>query len=332
MAIIGDFPSKMGSREIPAWIGFQATAGDNTLHLRTQANGYDCTIDWGDGNKTTAPAGGGNVIHSYASAGLYDIKISGKSFAGFYVNGQTGREKYVAAYSMGKWEVDTLTSCSELFYACSNLNYIHEDLFRYNKLISNFQSCFMTCTSITVIPPRLFRNNTNATNLSHCFRNCSSIKEIPFGLFHSNVLAQNFNACFDGCTALVTIPDELFKYNTAALSFSGSFTSCESLAAIPENIFKYNTSATDFSVAFSACIKLSLRADIFGADYEKRFNGKIVNFQACFNRKSFIGTQGTAPELWQFAGLTSTKTSCFGGAGNSATSLTNYASIPADWK
>lgn len=46
------------------------------------------------------------------------------------------------------------------------------------------------------------------------------------------------------------------------------------------------------------------------------------------------GTQGTAPELWNcsFGSGTPTKTACYGGVGNSGTSLDNYADIPSDWK
>jgi len=58
------------------------------------------------------------------------------------------------------------------------------------------------------------------------------------------------------------------------------------------------------------------------------------NFQACFSRPSFTGTQGEAPELWEcdFGSGTPTKTECYAGAGNSLTSLSNYGDIPSDWK
>ena len=59
-----------------------------------------------------------------------------------------------------------------------------------------------------------------------------------------------------------------------------------------------------------------------------------MNFSNCFNRTTWTGsTKGTAPALWSATmNASSTKTTCFGGAGNNATSLTNYASIPAAWK
>jgi hypothetical protein len=59
-----------------------------------------------------------------------------------------------------------------------------------------------------------------------------------------------------------------------------------------------------------------------------------MNFTECFYRPTWTGsTQGTAPALWSATmNASSIKTACFGGAGNSATSLSNYASIPAAWK
>jgi hypothetical protein len=59
-----------------------------------------------------------------------------------------------------------------------------------------------------------------------------------------------------------------------------------------------------------------------------------VNFTNCFNRTTFTGVQGTAPDLWNynFGTGTSTKTTCYGGAGNSLTSISNYADIPVAWK
>jgi hypothetical protein len=60
---------------------------------------------------------------------------------------------------------------------------------------------------------------------------------------------------------------------------------------------------------------------------------KTISLNSCFARSSFSGTQGEAPKLWDcdFGTGTVTKTDCFDGAGNSTTSLSNYADIPAAW-
>lgn len=239
-------------RRKPAQILFAATVGDNTLHLRSQVNGYDCTIYWGDGSSSICPTGGGNIIHNYAAAGNYLITISGNSFAGFYVANQVGKEKYKALYSLGKWKNDTMVSCQNGFYRCSALNYIGDDAFRYVSKITAVHSCFFNCTSLT---------------------------------------------------------------------------------AIPANIFKYNRLINVFTMAFKDCTKLSLRDDIFGLDYASRFAlVPSVSFTDMFTRSSFSGTQGIAPQLWDFALQASTKTNCFGGAGNNLPSLKNYPDVPTEWR
>jgi hypothetical protein len=82
---------------------------------------------------------------------------------------------------------------------------------------------------------------------------------------------------------------------------------------------------------------LIINPTTFYADGEQstRFLNKSVSFQNCFFRSSFIGTStGTSPDLWNcnFGTGTPTRTNCFGGAGNSSTSISNYAAIPAQWR
>lgn len=238
-------------RRKAAQILFTATAGDNTLHLRSQSNGFDCTIHWGDGTSTTCPVGGGNIIHNYADAGDYIISIFGNSFAGFNVNNQTGKEKYKELYSIGKWDSHDATTMVGSFYGCTGLTFIAENAFKYYTAVT---SCFQV---------------------------------------------------FRGCTGLATIPPNLFRDLTACTNFQ------RALRLIPA---------------------LQSRADIFGLDYANRFNGMTVNFTEFMDRSTFTGVQGVAPALWDFTGLTATKTTCFGGAGNNAASLSNYADIPAEWR
>lgn len=93
-------------------------------------------------------------------------------------------------------------------------------------------------------------------------------------------------------------------------------------------------SSLDSSYVFYGCNKLQLPANIF---YENgitdRFSGaSSVNFNYFMYRTSFTGTQGTAPDLWNQTGITSVSSFfTFAGAGNSLTSLTNYADIPTAW-
>jgi hypothetical protein len=58
--------------------------------------------------------------------------------------------------------------------------------------------------------------------------------------------------------------------------------------------------AGGFQDTFQGCTKLQLNKNIFYADGEQgtRFLGLASDFSSCFQRDSFGGTQGTAPDLW----------------------------------
>lgn len=314
-----------------ASIDFNATVGDNTLHLRNQTAGHDCTIHWGDGTSTKAPVNGGNVIHNYATAGVKNIRLTGNSFAGFYVNFQVGCEKYIAAHSMGKWKNDTMTNLTSCYSGCT-LTTISQGLFDNNPLILDVSNAFNNCR-FAQIPHDLFARNMAVKNVSRCFYSCINLISIPMGLFRNNAMLENVKGCFEHCFNLTTTPKELFVWNSEITNVSFCFRGCSSLTTMMDKLFWLNTKIADASNCFDECNSLNLRYDIFGSNYKDRFKNQKVNFTDCFKRTKFTGIQGTAPELWRFDMLTtSTKTGCFGGAGNNATSLTNYADIPAAWK
>ena len=203
-------------------------------------------------------------------------------------------------------------------------------------------STFTNCIGVTVIPTDLFRYNTLVSTqaFSQCFQGCTNLTTVPVDLFRYNTLAgyRCFDSLFHSCTSLVTVPDDLFRYNTAVsgYGFANTFYGCSNLATVPNNLFKYNTSCTTFRFCFYGCVKLQVNRNIFYADGEQstRFLNQSIDFQGCFTRASFSGTQGEAPDLWNcsFGTGTPVKTSVYSGAGNSGTSLSNYADIPADWK
>lgn len=156
----------------------------------------------------------------------------------------------------------------------------------------------------------------------------------------TGILSEGFYNTFNGCTSLTTIPVDIFRYNTLLSSngFYNTFNGCSSLTTIPVNIFRYNilVVSSGFHQTFSNCNKLQLNRNIFFADGEEstRFLNQSPDFARCFQRSSFTGTQGTAPDLWacNYGTGTPVITQCFNGNGNSLTSLDNYASIPANWE
>jgi len=229
-----------------------------------------------------------------------------------------------------------VTTFTNIFNGCTKITSIPTDLFRYNVSVTSFQASFQNCSKITSIPTDLFRYNSLVTNFSYTFNGCSLLTVIPIDLFRYNVSVTNFTYVFGNCNALTTLPNGLFDYNVSVTSFQAAFYQCAVLATLPVYLFRYNTAVTNFYYAIASCPKLQLNSDIFYAVGEQgtRFLNKSMNFYGCFDRSSFTGIIGIAPDLWNcnFGTGTPTKTLCFGGAGNNILSLLNYLLIPVAWK
>lgn len=254
-----------------------------------------------------------------------------------------------------------LTSFSNLFSECTLLTAIPTDLFRYCPNVQSFVAAFNNCASITTIPAELFRYNTAAVDFSTVFQHAAIsafptdlfryntavtsfgaafegtlLTTVPVDLFRYNIVVGQFNDTFFGCTLLASIPVDLFRYNTIATNFYDTFFGCTSLTSVPTDLFRYNTLAINFMGTFYECTALQLNDFIFYVEGGEttRFLNQSVNFTSCFSRTTLADTQGTAPDLWNcsFGTGTPTITGCFGGAGNSPTSISNYGDIPVGWK
>lgn len=261
-----------------------------------------------------------------------------------------------------------LTTLNDVFWNMSLITSIPNGIFDNCTSASIFQRTFRGCSALTAIPENLFRYNTAATQFLNTFQECSSITSIPSNLFRYNTAVTSFNACFQSCTSLTLLGNDLFRYNVGVTvnAFANTFAYCSSLEDIPGDLFRYNVNASTgaflttfrnsairdlpedlfrynvnagtngFLGTFFECPALQLRADIFYQPGEQptRFLNRVSNFSSFASRPTFTGNQGVAPDLWNcdFGSQTPTTSGCYGGAGNSLTSISNYADIPSGWK
>lgn len=253
------------------------------------------SVAWGDGgNDTITSSTALNRAHTYASAGTYDITISG-FMPGFKVNNNAGiRSLIVALIQWGTVGLRTID-----FYGCNNLTSIPGsgtlvNVGGYTGLaeVISFAGFFRS-TGLTSIPSDLFAYSPNATVFSNAFAS-TPITSVPSGLFNVNTQATDFSSCFSACTALTTVPLTLFDLNVNAVNFSSTFRNCLTLATCLQ--FTFNTAATVFS--------------------------NVYNMSTTSNALT-----GTAPTLWLRTPLpsgTAAFRNCIG--------LSNFASIPTNWK
>lgn len=153
---------------------------------------------------------------------------------------------------------------------------------------------FVRSTGITSIPSGLFDLSVNVTTFTDAFSFNSGITSIPTGLFDNCTNATIFSSTFNACVNLVNVPSTLFDQNVNVVNFSSCFRNCRSITAPLQ--FTFNTAVTTFANLYNM--------------------GTTINAMT-----------GTAPALWTRV------PEPFGFAAfRNCINLTNFASIPSNWK
>ena len=254
------------------------------------------TINWGDGN--TSPlitsTTSSDRIHTYASAGTYVITISG-FMPGFVVNNNASIRSLIT--ELVQWGIVGLRTVN--FYGCNNLTVIPGSaslsaVGGYTGLdeVQSFVY-FMRGTGITAIPADLFDYSPNATIFTDAF-STTPITIVPNGLFDEVTNATTFASCFFNCTSLTSVPSNLFDNCPNVTSFSATFRNCRALTNVLT--FANNLSVSTFN--------------------------NVYNMSSTTN-----ALVGNAPTLW-LRTPTPSGTDAF----NNCTGLSNFASIPLNFK
>jgi hypothetical protein len=250
-------------------------------------------VNWGDGaSGNVSSATDSNRIHTYATGGTYTITISG-FMPSFKVNNNSSiRTLITGIIDFGRVGLRELD-----FYGCTNITSIPASgtmAIGYEGLgeIITFAN-FMRSSGITSIPSDLFDYSTSTTTFSDSF-SFTTITSIPSGLFDNNVSATNFSSCFNNCQSLSSYPSDLFDNNVNVVNFSSTFRNCRSLTSPLQ--FTFNTLVTVFN--------------------------NVYNMNTTSNAMT-----GTAPALWSRVPEPSGFRAFY-----NCVNLSNYASIPANWK
>ena len=333
---------------------------------------FNYTIDYGDGSYPglVVVYNGAACTRIYSTAGTYTVRIGG-TCESIYVNntgtlrtvirkvlqwGNVGLKQinFYGCINLNSIVTDSTSGLTSIvnfqssFQSCASLTSLPTDLFRYATGVTSnsFYLTFYNCSGLTSLPDDLFRYNTLASvqGFAQTFYNCSGLTTLPNDLFRYNtsITTSGFYGTFYNCTSLTGLSNDLFRYNTGVTTsgFYQTFYGCSNLETVPDLLFKYNVnvSTTGFYQTFMGCNKLQINPLTFYASGETgtRFLNRVSNFTDCFTRTTSGTTalNGTAPDLWScnFGTQTPTRTRCYSGAGNNATSLINYVDIPTIWK
>ena len=199
-----------------------------------------------------------------------------------------------------------------LFYGCARLTTLQENMFEGANVLTNGRMhIFQGCTSLESIPENLLNNTAKIQSCQDMFSGCTSLKSIPETLLSNYLVSPgdslevNVNNMFQGCTGLANIPAGLFDSiktdNNGILSVDNMFRGCTSLTSIPEGFLD--------TLAQTRFVTISMNH----------------MFDGCEN------LTGNAPEYWNVvnqSSITPNGSNCFQGC----TNLSNYDSIPENWK
>ena len=101
---------------------WEVNDNDLSITIPTTGTGYDYSIDFGDGNSENNITG--DVTHTYNSAGIYTVTISGNFPRIYFLNNQTDADKIL---SINQWGSNPWQSMQSAFAGCSNLQILAVD-------------------------------------------------------------------------------------------------------------------------------------------------------------------------------------------------------------
>ena len=254
----------------------------------------------------------------------------------------------------------SVTNFTQTFADCTSLAAIPSGLFDNCTLVTSYVGTFTGCSSLTAIPTGLFDNAvpSDLMSFASCFANCTSLASVPDDLFKYNVPANTFASVFLGCDALQVNPltfysagEEGTRFDTGTdtdLSnafYRDAFTGVQGTAPELWNCYYDEVINLDVAPATDWAVGDTITGQTSGATAVVVV--KINNFSYRIWKHFHTGTDFQLGEVVGVTGVPAkladqgasrptflrqpSSSGCFGGAGNSLASLTNYGSIPYNW-
>lgn len=177
--------------------------------------------------------------------------------------------------------------------------------------LTDFSRVFESAYLVSLPPGRfIFGKGTGITNFDYAFYECP-IKTVPGSVFDNADREASFNHTFE-MSQLTEVPRGLFDSAPDAQYFESTFAYCTQLKTIPVDLFENNINIYTVRDLFRGCTSLTGESPYDHHDYEKI---DVRLYEREYNPHYY--TQ--VPAVWE-----RTFSECEG--------LTDYDSIPSDWK
>ena len=189
---------------VTTWNTENAGSATKTIVIPTTGAGYDCYIDWGDGEAETHSTGTpGNITKVYADTGTYTVRIRGK-FPRIYFNNGGDKLKLLTVANWGsiKW-----SSMEGAFYGCTNLTGTYSDIPDLSA-VTNMYNGFRDCAAFNSSVANW--NVASVTTMYSLFAGCAAFNQPLTGW--STLSCQNMQAMFYGATVFNQPLSHLFMH------------------------------------------------------------------------------------------------------------------------
>ncbi len=245
-----------------------------TLPLRVGFT-YNFTVNWGDGTATSTVTAfdDPDITHTYASAGLHTITISGVAQS-WYFNGAGSNLKIIQVTDLGDvgW-----TSLQAAFNGCTNLTTFAGGA---TAAVTDMSQMFFGASSLATMNLSSF-NTGIVTDLSQMFFNTSALTSVSLSGFNTaNVTSMA--GMFNGASTLASL--DLSSFNTTNVTNMGQmFNGASALTAL--DLSNFNTAnVTDMGQMFSGTTHLTT-LDLTSFD-----TANVTNMASMFSGASALTT------------------------------------------
>ncbi|WP_271767119.1 BspA family leucine-rich repeat surface protein [Aquimarina algiphila] len=188
---------------------WQTTTPNESITIPVVGSGYNYGVDWGDGTVETGITG--DVTHTFATAGIQTIKITGDFPAPFFTR-LTGDDEG-KLLTVEQWGTQQWTSMRSAFDGCYNLKLNAEDT------------------------PDL----SQVTRMSGMFRDCTNLEDLKDTMNAWDMTTiESISSMFNGCT--------LFNENIGGWTFTSltdAFNAFEAAATFNQDISNWDVSKVD---------------------------------------------------------------------------------------
>lgn len=223
----------------------------------------DIVITWGDGTESgaeglAADLGAPALTHTYSSAGIYPVFVSGNSLENIKFGGVSDAQDLLQIASWGTGNIYTSpSSMASAFSGCTQMNFTAASRSDINlpdtSAVEDWSNAFLSCSSITGAFPDF--DFSAATSFSASWKDCSSLTSFTTDSTSKNLQTQNVTTLYqawNGCSGLTSFP----TLNTSSVTnFTSAWKGCISLTSFPSGID--TSSGTTFINTWEDCIGLT---------------------------------------------------------------------------